>query len=96
MQDTSKKIKTIWQRLKTAQDRQKNYADVRRRPLEYEVGDHVFIRVSPMKGQVKFGKMGNVTTLTLLLPYLHTFLHGLACYVNLKVLSWLDLLKLLA
>ena len=50
VQDTSEKIKIIQQRLKIAQDRQKNYADVRRRPLEYEVGDHVFICVTPMKG----------------------------------------------
>ena len=55
VQETSEKIKIIRLRLKTAQDRQKNYADVRRRPLEYEVGDHVFIRVTPMKGLVWFG-----------------------------------------
>ena len=61
VQDTSEKIKTIRQRLKTAQDRQKNYADIRRRPLEYEVGDHVFILVSPMKGQVRFGKKGKLS-----------------------------------
>ncbi|XP_028069602.1 uncharacterized protein LOC114272131 [Camellia sinensis] len=35
--------------------------DVRRRPLEYEVGDHVFIRVNPMKGQLRFGKKGKLS-----------------------------------
>ncbi|GMP38512.1 hypothetical protein CsSME_00009728 [Camellia sinensis var. sinensis] len=61
VQDTSEKIKTIHQRLKAAQDQQKNIADVRRRPLEYKVGDHVFIRVTPMKGQVRFGKKGKLS-----------------------------------
>ena len=46
----------IQQRLLTAQSRQKSYADVRRRPLEFEVGDHVFLKVMPKKGVVRFGK----------------------------------------
>ncbi|XP_075521392.1 uncharacterized protein LOC142554614 [Primulina tabacum] len=37
-------------RMKTAQTRQKSYADNRRRPLEFEVGDHVFIKIAPLKG----------------------------------------------
>ncbi|KAL7168756.1 hypothetical protein ACSBR2_033906 [Camellia fascicularis] len=57
----TEKIKTIQQRLKTAQRQQNNYTDVRRRPLEYEVGDHVFIRVTPMKSQVRFGKKGKLS-----------------------------------
>ena len=39
-----------------AQSRQKSYADVRRRPLEFEVGDHVFLKVMPKRGVVRFGK----------------------------------------
>ena len=39
-----------------AQSRQKSYVDVRRRPLEFEVGDHVFLRVMPKRGVVRFGK----------------------------------------
>jgi hypothetical protein len=38
-----------------AQSRQKSYTDKSRRPLEFEVGDHVYIRVSPMKGVHRFG-----------------------------------------
>ena len=58
VQETTKKVKLIQQRLKTAQSRQKSYADVRRRDREYEVGDHVFIMVSPMKGLTRFGVKG--------------------------------------
>ena len=42
IRDTSEKVSLIQQRLLTAQSRQKSYADVRRRPLEFKVGDHVF------------------------------------------------------
>ena len=45
IRDTSKKVSLIRQRLLTAQSRQKSYADVRRRPLEFEVEDHVFLKV---------------------------------------------------
>ena len=41
-----------------AQSRHKSYADVRRRPLEFEVGDHVFLKVMPKRGVVRFGKHG--------------------------------------
>ena len=46
----------IRQRLLTAQSLQKSYVDVRRRPLEFEVGDHVFLKVMPKRGVVRFGK----------------------------------------
>ena len=51
----------IRQRLLTAQSRQKSYVDVRRRPLEFEVGDHVFLKVMPKRGVVKFGKRGKLS-----------------------------------
>ena len=54
--DTSEKVSLKRQRLLTAQSRQKSYADVRRRPLEFEVGDHVFLKVMPKRGVVRFGK----------------------------------------
>ena len=60
VQETTKKIKIIQQRLKIAQSRQKSYVDQRRRDLEYEAGDHVFIKVTPMKGQMRFGKKGKL------------------------------------
>ena len=43
-----------------AQSRQKNYADIRRRPLEFEVGDHVFLKVMPKSGVVRFCKQGKL------------------------------------
>ncbi|GKE94822.1 hypothetical protein Tco_1579677, partial [Tanacetum coccineum] len=43
-------------RLLTARSRQKSYADVRRRPLEFNVGDKVMLKVSPWKGVIRFGK----------------------------------------
>ena len=43
------------------QSRHKSYADVRRRPLEFEVGDHVFLKVMPKRGVVRFGKRSKVS-----------------------------------
>ena len=54
--ETTEKVKLIRQRLKTAQDRQKDYANRRRRPLMFEVGDHVFLKVLPRRGIVHFGR----------------------------------------
>ena len=51
----------IRQRLLTAQSRQKSYADRRCRPLEFEVGDHVFLKVMPKRGVVRFGKRGKLS-----------------------------------
>ena len=58
IRDTSKKVSLIRQPLLTAQSRHKSYADLRRRPLELEVGDHVFLKVMPKRGVVRFGKRG--------------------------------------
>ena len=55
------KVRMIRERLKTAQSRQKSYADVRRRALEFRVGDWVYLKVSPMKGVVHFGKKGKLS-----------------------------------
>ena len=54
-------ISRIREKLRAAQDRQKSYADVRRRPLEFNVGDHVFLKVSPLKGSVRFGQKGKLS-----------------------------------
>ena len=56
IRDTSEKVSLIRQRLLTAQSWHKCYADVRRRPLEFEVGDHVFFKVMPKREVVMFGK----------------------------------------
>ena len=56
VQLTVEKIALIKERLKTTQRRQKSYVDNRRRDLEFEVGDHVFLQVSPMKFVMRFGR----------------------------------------
>ena len=56
IRDTSEKVSLIRQCLLMAQSRQKSYANVRRRPLEFEVGDHVFLKVMPKRGVVRFDK----------------------------------------
>ena len=61
IRDTSEKVSFIRQRLLTAQSRQKSYADVRRRPLEFEVRDHVFLKVMPKRGVVRFDKRGKLS-----------------------------------
>ena len=61
VRDTSEKVSLIRQRLLTAQSRQKSYAYVRRRPLEFEVGDHVFLKVMPNRGVDRFGKRGKLS-----------------------------------
>ena len=54
-------MKLIRQRLETAQSRQKSYADQRRRPLAFKVGDHVFLKIQPRRGVVRFGKKGKLS-----------------------------------
>ncbi|WVZ80302.1 hypothetical protein U9M48_027792 [Paspalum notatum var. saurae] len=53
-------VKMIHNNLKRAQSRQKSYSDKRRRPLVFEEGDHVYLRVSPMKGVHRFGVKGKL------------------------------------
>ncbi|GKE69176.1 reverse transcriptase domain-containing protein [Tanacetum coccineum] len=60
VQETTKKISQIRDRLKAARDRQKSYADKRRKPLEFSVGDYVLLKVSHWKGVVRFGKKGKL------------------------------------
>ena len=61
IRDTSEKVSLIRQRLLSTQSWQKSYADVRRRPLEFEVGDHVFLKVMPKRGVIRFGKRGKLS-----------------------------------
>ncbi|GJS27533.1 putative reverse transcriptase domain-containing protein [Tanacetum coccineum] len=58
--ETTKKIIQIKSRIQAARDRQKSYADVRRKPLEFQVGDKVMLKVSPWKGVIRFGKRGKL------------------------------------
>ncbi|GKF46246.1 hypothetical protein Tco_0136048, partial [Tanacetum coccineum] len=62
MQETTEKIIQIKERLKTARSRQKSYANKRRKPLEFKVGDRVLLKVSPWKGAVRFGKKGKLAS----------------------------------
>ncbi|GAA0187595.1 hypothetical protein LIER_34884 [Lithospermum erythrorhizon] len=55
------RIKLIQQHLRTAQDRQKKYADRRRIELSFEIGDKVFLRISPWKSVLRFGKKGKLS-----------------------------------
>ena len=61
VQETVDKVKIVRGRIKAAQDRQKSYADQHRREMMYEVGDNVFLRVSPWKGVIRFGKKGKLS-----------------------------------
>ena len=61
IRDTSEKVSLILQRLLMTQHRHKSYADVRRQPLEFEVEDHVFLKVMPKRGVVRFGKHGKLS-----------------------------------
>ncbi|GJW04708.1 putative reverse transcriptase domain-containing protein [Tanacetum coccineum] len=61
IRDTTEKIVQIKNRLLTARSRQKSYADKRAKPLEFEVGDMVLLKVSPWKGVVHFGKRGKLS-----------------------------------
>ncbi|GJZ52003.1 hypothetical protein Tco_0606518 [Tanacetum coccineum] len=60
VQETTEKIIQIKERLKTARERQKGYADKRRKPLEFNVGDRVLLKVSPWKGVVCYGRKGKL------------------------------------
>ncbi|GJY27748.1 putative reverse transcriptase domain-containing protein [Tanacetum coccineum] len=61
IRETTKKIVQIKNRLLTAHNHQKSYADRRTKPLEYVVGDMVLLKVSPWKGAVRFGKCGKLS-----------------------------------
>ncbi|GKC84245.1 putative reverse transcriptase domain-containing protein, partial [Tanacetum coccineum] len=58
--ETTKKTIQIKHRIQAARDRQKSYADKRRKPLEFQVGDKVMLKVSPWKGVIRFGKQGKL------------------------------------
>ncbi|GJR73367.1 hypothetical protein Tco_0085732 [Tanacetum coccineum] len=60
IQETTEKIVQIKQRMQAAYDRQKSYADLKRKPMEFQVGDKVMLKVSPWKGVVHFGKRGKL------------------------------------
>ncbi|KAL4032966.1 hypothetical protein IC575_006049 [Cucumis melo] len=60
VQITTNNIKLIRENLRKAQDRQKSYADKRRRNLEFQVGDQVFLKLFPWRGVIRFGRKGKL------------------------------------
>jgi hypothetical protein len=68
VREAEEKVRQIRTNILTAQSRQKSYTDKRRRPLEFEVGDYVYLQVSPMKGVRRFDIKGKLT-LRYISPY---------------------------
>ncbi|GJX53744.1 putative reverse transcriptase domain-containing protein [Tanacetum coccineum] len=58
--ETTKKIVQIKSRIQAARDRQNSYANIRRKPMVFQVGDKVKLKVLPWKGVVRFGKRGKL------------------------------------
>ncbi|GJW23406.1 putative reverse transcriptase domain-containing protein [Tanacetum coccineum] len=58
--ETTEKIVQIRQRLQAARDRQRSYANIRRKPLKFQVGDHVMLKLLPRKGIIQFKKRGKL------------------------------------
>ena len=61
VKDTKAKVQVIRQRLKASSDRKKSYADLKMKDIEYEVGDKVFLKVSPWRKVLRFGKKGKLS-----------------------------------
>ncbi|KAG8503264.1 hypothetical protein CXB51_001221 [Gossypium anomalum] len=61
IKDAEQKVKIIRESLKAASDRQKSYADLKRKDIEYQVGDKVFLKVSPWKKILRFGRKGKLS-----------------------------------
>ena len=61
VQDAVRKVELVRDRMRATQSRQKSYANNRRRELEFDVGDHVFLKISPFKGVMRFGQKGKLS-----------------------------------
>ncbi|KZV19674.1 hypothetical protein F511_42998 [Dorcoceras hygrometricum] len=61
VEQTAEAVRKIIERMKAAQSRQKSNADNRRRELNFEIDNHVFLRIAPMKGLMHFGKKGKLS-----------------------------------
>ena len=61
IQETEEKVKMIRERLKVITDRQKSYANMKRKDIRYEIGEKVFLKVSPWKKVIRFGKNGKLS-----------------------------------
>ncbi|GJU88795.1 putative reverse transcriptase domain-containing protein [Tanacetum coccineum] len=67
--ETTEKIVQIKSRIQAARDQQNSYVDVRHKPLEFQVGEKVMLKVSPWKGVIRFGKQGKLN------PRVHSTFH---------------------
>ena len=61
IQETEENVKMIRERLKVVADRQKSYADLKRKDIKYEISEKVFLKVSPWKKVMRFGKKGKLS-----------------------------------
>ena len=61
IRETNEAAEKIRKRILAAQSRQKHYSDPQRRKLEFNIGDNVFLKVTPMKGIMRFGKKGKLS-----------------------------------
>ena len=61
IQETEEKVKMIRERFKVVTDRQKSYADMKRKDIRYEIGEKVFLKVSPWKNVMRFEKIGKLS-----------------------------------
>lgn len=60
LREEEEQVHLVRERLKTAKSRQKSYADTRRRQVSFQVGDHVYLRVTPLKGTKRFHIKGKL------------------------------------
>jgi hypothetical protein len=60
IKEAEEQVQLIWNRLKAAKSRQKSYADSRRRPISFQVGDFIYLRVTPLKGMQRFHVKGKL------------------------------------
>ena len=77
--EAEENIKMVRENLKTTQSRQHSYADTRRRELSFEVGDHVYLKVSPIRGVRRFGVKGKLAP-RYIGPYQIMARHGKVAY----------------
>ena len=61
IKETEEKVKVIRDCLKVASDRQKSYADLKRKKIEFQVGGRVFLKVSPLRKVLRFGRRGKLS-----------------------------------
>jgi TATA-binding protein-associated factor Taf7 len=60
LQEAEKQVRMVRENLRVAQSRQKSYVDHRRRELSFEVGDFIYLKVSPMRGLRRFKVQGKL------------------------------------